>query len=271
MVSKIAALALAVLLSAGARAEEMLRIPGGPEGRTLVARLCPADRDTGNLAIIAHGSPPRPEARPGMVPVACESEAVRWFAARGWSVLAPMRRGYGATGGEWAETFGRCDGADYRGAGDASADDLVAAVAAAKARGARRIVVVGQSAGGWAAIALAARNPPEVAGFVNFAGGRGGHRFGRDNENCRPSRLVAAAGGFGAKARAPMLWIYTENDSFFAPDLAQSMYKAFAEAGGNAQMHALGPYGTDGHRLFLGPGGSAIWGPLTESFLARLP
>ncbi len=270
MVRRIAALGLVVLLTAGARAEEMLRIPG-PGGVTLVARLCPAERETGNVAIIAHGSPPRAAARPGMAPVACGSEAVRWFAARGWTVIAPMRRGYGETGGRWAEGFGHCWDANFRAAGEASADDLAAVVAAAKARGAQRIVVAGQSAGGWAAIALAARNPADVAGFLNFAGGRGGYKDGIPNANCSPDRLIEAARAFGATARTPMLWIYAANDSFFAPELAAALHRAFTDAGGTAAMHALGPYGTDGHRLFFGAGGPAVWGPLTETFLARLP
>lgn len=64
-----------------------------------------------------------------------------------------------------------------------------------------------------------------------------------------------------------MLWIYTENDSFFDPALAARMHAAFTAGGGQAQMERLGPWGRDGHNLFFGNNGSLTWGPLVERFL----
>jgi hypothetical protein len=66
-----------------------------------------------------------------------------------------------------------------------------------------------------------------------------------------------------------MLWIYAENDSFFAPSIARSMWQAFTTAGGKADLKQLGVFDDDGHRLFFGSGGSAIWGPLVEQYLAE--
>ena len=68
-----------------------------------------------------------------------------------------------------------------------------------------------------------------------------------------------------------MLWIYAENDSFFAPPIAAAMYAAFSQNGGKAAFHQLGPYGSDGHRLFFAPGGSQVWGPLVAGYLAGRP
>jgi hypothetical protein len=67
-----------------------------------------------------------------------------------------------------------------------------------------------------------------------------------------------------------MLWIYTANDSYFAPALAKQMYDAFTAAGGRAEFLQLPPFGADGHQLFFSNGGSAIWGPPMESYLARM-
>ncbi|HEY6620190.1 MAG TPA: hypothetical protein VIY68_11625 [Steroidobacteraceae bacterium] len=102
-----------------------------------------------------------------------------------------------------------------------------------------------------------------------MAGGRGGHRDNRPQNNCRPDLLADAAGHFGKTARTPMLWIYTINDSFFAPPIARAMYHSFTSAGGVADFEQPGPYGTDGHRLFFGPGGSKVWGPLVEHYLMQ--
>jgi hypothetical protein len=81
--------------------------------------------------------------------------------------------------------------------------------------------------------------------------------------------LADAAGHFGKTARTPMLWIYTENDSYFAPPIARAMYRSFTSAGGMANLEQLGPYGNDGHRLFFGPAGSEIWGPIVAKYLAQ--
>ena len=47
------------------------------------------------------------------------------------------------------------------------------------------------------------------------------------------------------------------------------MHRAFTAAGGRAALVQPGPYDGDGHRLFFGPGGSAVWGPPIERYLAE--
>jgi hypothetical protein len=66
-----------------------------------------------------------------------------------------------------------------------------------------------------------------------------------------------------------MLWVYAANDTYFAPPIATALYQAFTAAGGTADLVRPEPYDGDGHRLFFGPGGSAIWGPVVERYLAR--
>jgi len=68
-----------------------------------------------------------------------------------------------------------------------------------------------------------------------------------------------------------MLWVYTANDSYFAPPLAEAMHRAYVEAGGVAELAQLQAWGTDGHLLFTSRGGSAVWGPLIEAFLGLAP
>ena len=75
-----------------------------------------------------------------------------------------------------------------------------------------------------------------------------------------PSYLFIADGG--------VLWVYTENDSFFGPRLATALHDAFTRAGGKAEMVRLPAFTEDGHTLFFGRGGSSIWGPLVERYLA---
>ncbi|MGG5889141.1 alpha/beta hydrolase family protein [Falsiroseomonas sp. HC035] len=248
-----------------------IAVPG--TGQFISARLCrPALSGAVPLAVINHGSPARAAARPGMRPAACSAEAVQWFTARGFAVLLPLRRGYGAAGGRWAEGFGSCDGPDYARAGRESALDIEAALLhAMRLPGIRPdgVVVVGQSAGGWGALALAADRPVGVAAVINMAGGRGGWAGGVAGQVCAPDRLVAAAGDYGRSAILPTLWLYTANDSFFGPELAAGMHRAFTASGGRAELRALPAFATDGHALFFGAGGSAVWGPPVEAFLRQ--
>src|SRR5262249_35797070 len=95
----------------------------------LYARVCrPPGEAPARVAIIAHGSPPDAGVRPGMRPLSCDSEVARWFLDRGFIVVAAMRRGYGDTGGYWAEGSGRCPAVDYARAGRESARDIAATV-----------------------------------------------------------------------------------------------------------------------------------------------
>ena len=201
------------------------------------------------------------------------SSASSWFLAKGYAVALPLRRGYGAVGGAWNEGYGPCGKPDFYKAGLETAKDIEASLSKVleEADIAKQgVLVVGQSAGGWGTIAFSTRPHPAVAGLINFAGGRGGHQNSTPNENCSPDSLVKAAGEFGKSAKAPMLWIYTENDTYFAPGIARSMHKAFTGNGGKAQFHMLPPFEEDGHRLLSRRSGVAVWEPLVAPFMATL-
>src|SRR5690606_405420 len=127
--------------------------------------------------------------------------AAEFFVRRGYAVIVPQRPGHGDTGGPYLEgRDGPCETADYVRSGLAVADSIQAAIdymprqSFVKRSG---VVVIGQSAGGWGSLALASRNPRNVAAIINFAGGRGGRVHNRPNNNCAPEKLVAAAGMFG--------------------------------------------------------------------------
>ena len=130
-------------------------------------------------------------------------------------------------------------------------------------------VVVGHSAGGWGALALASHNPQLVKAVINFAGGLGGRADGKPNNNCVPDRLVAAAGRFGRTAQVPTLWLYSENDSYFAPALSKRMYDAFRNVGGRAEYHLVPPTGADGHLLIESSDAFVLWAPIVEKFLTE--
>jgi dienelactone hydrolase len=239
----------------------------------LAARICrPSGDEPARLVILNHGSPANPSDRPHMQLGRCEQEPAQWFLQRGYVVVFALRRGYGQTGGEWMEGYGECSNPNFERGGLSTARDIDAIVEYATALPFVKpdaVIVAGQSAGGWGTIAYDSRQHPKVAAFINFAGGRGGHRDNRPNDNCRPEALVQAAGHYGTTASTPMLWIYAANDSFFAPRLAAAMWHAFSASGGKGDFEQLPAFGKDGHGLFSQPGGSKIWGPLVERYLAQ--
>jgi dienelactone hydrolase len=195
----------------------------------------------------------------------------RWFVERGYAVVLPQRRGHGATGGPLAEGGDFCRDPQHARAGKSAAADIASVLAFMREQpfvDADDITVVGISTGGWASLALAARNPAGLRRVVNFAGGRGGHAFGQRGKVCDGARLVAAAGHFGSTARVPTLWLYSSNDSFFGPDLATEMAGAFQAAGGRASLQILPAYGSDGHGLADDKAGWQLWGSTLERFLA---
>ncbi len=249
-----------------------MRDAAGAEIR-LHTRICrPAGDTPARVVVINHGSPVNAADRLTRQPTACDNEAVRWFVDRGFIAVMGLRRGFGATGGAFAETAAPgCTAEGYaRGAREAARDvnalvDYATALPFAKKDG---VVVVGQSAGGWATIAYDGLAHSRVVAMVNMAGGRGGRVGNVANNTCRPDELTRAAGLLGATARLPMLWVYTGNDSYFAPPLVTAMHAAFTSMGGIADLVQLGPFGADGHRLFFEKGGSAIWGPLFTRYLA---
>ena len=218
--------------------------------------------------VLSHGAPGDPRARStytGKYPV---PSAV--FLEWGFVVLSPVRRGYGKSDGVFAEDYGSCDEPTYLEAGLETARDIEAAVAYLTRRpyvDRDRIVLVGQSAGGWGSLAAASRGDVPIRGVVNFAGGRGGKRGDMPNDNCAPDRLVEAAGALGRTTAAPSLWLYTENDQFFGPALSRRMHEAYVTRGGHATYYLLPAIGADGHHLIGLKSGVALWKDKVERFL----
>jgi len=241
----------------------------------LHARICrPAGDAPARVVAIAHGTfPNNGAATPGR----CDSEVARWFLDRGFVVIFALRRGYGATGGAWAEGIYHrpCDAPDYARAGLETALDIAATIdygTALPFARPRAAVVIGQSGGGWGALAYNSMAHPRVTALISVSGGRGQVMTKSGPSGiCRPDLLADAAGRLARTATTPMLWVYAENDSFFASPLVAAMYGAYTQNGGKGEFEHLGPFGQDGHRLFFAPGGSQIWGPLVARYIASRP
>jgi dienelactone hydrolase len=215
------------------------------------------------LAVIAHASTQN-VLRRAQMPQPEYRALAAFLVARGFAVLVPERPGHGATGGRYLEDQGGCDEADYVRAGRATADSIAAALAFLREQSFIRpdgAVVVGHSAGGWGALALAGDNPPGVSAVIAFAPGRGGHANDLPNQVCAPHTLTSAAAEFGKTARVPVTWLVAANDSYFSPELSRRLADAFRAGGDRVDFHVLAPSGGEGHWLAEGEAGVKIAGP----------
>jgi len=201
------------------------------------------------LAVIAHASTQNRLRRAQMQPPEYRA-LTAYLVARGFAVLVPERLGHGATGGRYVEDQGGCDEADYARSAGATADEISLALDYLRKQGFIRkdaAIVLGHSAGGWGALALANADPKAVSAIIAFAPGRGGHANDEPNRICAPHALLAAAAEFGKAARIPVTWLVAANDSYFAPAFSQKLVETFRGAGGKADFRTLPAVGSEGH------------------------
>ncbi|HZU91708.1 MAG TPA: alpha/beta fold hydrolase [Stellaceae bacterium] len=178
----------------------------------------------------------------------------RFFLARGYSVVVPMRKGRGRSGGPLGTGV------------DGAVADLDAVVDAMRAEpwvDPARIIVAGWSRGGLTSVVYAARHPDKVAGVINFSGAWGPY------EESLP--YLAAAGKI---AHVPELWLYDENDSYIPLPEARKAFNAFRANGGAGDFVTFGnisgmPPGAtgEGHTLFEHVG---MWQAAVAAYLRRI-
>jgi dienelactone hydrolase len=227
-------------------------VPSPDPGRPAHAVLFrPEGSGPFRLALIAHASTQN-ALRRAQMPQPEYRALAAWLVARGFAVLVPERPGHGATGGKYLEDQGGCDESDYSRAGRATADSIRAALNYLRGQSFIRpdgAVVIGHSAGGWGALALARRTPPGISALIAFAPGRGGHANDVPDQVCAPQTLVAAAAEFGQGARVPVTWLSAANDSYFPPDLSKQLADAFRKGGARVDFRVLPAFGSEGHWL----------------------
>lgn len=189
--------------------------------------------------------------------------AAKYFLARGYMVVVPMRQGFGASGGVydnkgcdiWANGLGQAEDIRH------TLDSILKDPRADKTR----IIIVGQSFGGWAALAFGTFHYPGVKGLISFAGGL--QQPGCPNWQ---EHMVAAVGNYAQKTAIPSLWFYGDNDAFFPRPVWSAMFDRYKQQGGKANLVAFGMFGDNSHLMFAYSQGLAIWQPPVDKFLQSL-
>lgn len=276
----LATLALAIFASAGrleaAIVEDVVEVPvevSDPLGRSVrqsikVTILRDDTRPRAPFLVLNHGRAADAAKRQAVTPATYAANA-RYFVNLGFAVFMPVRIGYGATGGPDIENSGACGNKAYQRVYAAGAKQSLSVIEHAKSQpfvDPERGLVVGQSFGGTIAMAHAAMDIPGVLAAVNFAGGGGGRPVTHPEQPCSLDRLTELFASYGATARIPTLWLYSENDQYWGPAIPRTWHKAFVDRGGSGQFVQLPPYRKDGHSSFVDA--AKAWRPSFEAFLA---
>jgi dienelactone hydrolase len=213
------------------------------------------------LAVMNHGStsalPPAEQPRYHL------TFSAYYFLSRGYAVALPMMRGYAGSGGHI-----HAHGCDFAATGLEAAKDIRAVIGYLKQQpyvDGSRIVVAGQSFGGWNTLAFGSLNEPGVKGLVSFAGGM------KASDCHDPDRaLIAAAGALGTRASVPSIWFFGDNDALFATPVWHAMFERYTAEGAPAELIAYGEFGSNSHNLLGSGAGLGLWVPKLDAFLARV-
>lgn len=245
--------------------KERVIFPANIEGKEyrLEAMLYrPENADKHPLIVFSHGrngkNPPR------------DYTMVNWYeslflqlASEGYVVVYFMRRGYGNSEGEDSElldTAVEC--------GLEAAKDYQAAVEYWSGKEfvlPGKVVLMGQSQGGWAVLGCASVPIEGVVGVVNISGGTNYRSMGTGKITSDvQDHWVEGCGELGATARVPSQWIYSRNDKAISGPTAERMFIAYTQAGAEAHMLMLPPFGNDGHGIVLNP--ELFMGSIMEFF-----
>lgn len=221
------------------------------------------------LALIAHASTQN-ALRRAQMPQPEYRALAGFLAARGFAVLVPERLGHGSTGGAYAEDQGGCDEADYARSARATAAQIALALQFLRGQSFVRkdaAVIIGHSAGGWGALALAREDPTTIAGIIAFAPGRGGHANDLPHQVCAPHTLIAAATAFGRAARVPVTWLVAANDTYFSPAFSRQLADAFRGGGDKVDFQVLPASGSEGHWMAENEAGVRLAAPALQRAL----
>jgi len=244
----------------------------------------PLKVDLHRIVLFSHGSTNGQTTDPREPTQVVPCSLKNYFISRGYTLVAPMRRGWGESEGTFKEECARntepeCTPQTNRRESDAA---LAGALADSEAvldqivwgtltKRAQKIILAGHSRGGFLSLALAAQRPRQIAAVINFSGGwlgfqaplaNGDERRAREEWHARRLRR------FGSAYRGPTLWLYAANDPLYGEAITRQFHADYIGGGGHADYRVLtDPRIENGHLIIQE---SPLWAFAADGVLARV-
>ncbi len=243
----------------------------------------PLRNDRHEVILFSHGSTGGIIRSPKEQGDAPPPAVMHYFVGRGYTVVAPMRRGRGESSGTYVEEcafyLGKCTLAQQTALTERSLHEAMLDTNAVidqvilgrlVPRDAK-ILLGGISRGGFLSLFMAGERPSLVKGVVNFAGGwlSVNDKYSvadyKSRLDAQTSRLSKAA----KQTAAPTIWIYADRDPFYNEAGRQALLRSWREGGGQADYtfvarHSLSP---NGHAVATN---AALWKNALDAFMARV-
>jgi dienelactone hydrolase len=184
------------------------------------------------------------------------TELAKYFLARGYLVVAPMREGFSQSTGT---CHFHCDHAHYALTYSRDIEGVIKYFVANGEADPANVLVAGQSNGGMVTLGYAA-NAPAAKAIINISGG-----VNTERGNCAwQAGMISAASELGAKTVIPSLWLYAKDDDIFPPSVSQPFFDAYKAGGAKTTMIM---FGEGGHGFALHGGSQRVWGATVSEFL----
>ncbi len=224
------------------------------------------------VVIMNHGRSAAKEER-GATPRQRYTSVARYWIRRGFAVFVPTRLGYGDAGLDPDPEYAgpQCSDRKFNVPLGAMLKHIGATLEFAKTlpwADTKRVIVMGQSYGGFASIGASAEKWPGVLAAIDFAGGAGGDPEHHPGQPCSPSQLTALLADVGKRASVPMIWLCAQNDQYWGAEWPRTWHTAYVKAGGRAELKTFPPVADDGHKLL--DKGLRLWRPVLDQFMAKL-
>ena len=242
----------------------------------------PVKNDRHKVVLFSHGSTGGLSRSPKEAMDAPPVPVINFFVSRGYTLVAPMRRGRNESSGTYVEECSvftnQCTVEDQIPRGEramkealadtnAVIDQLIIGKLASRDS---KIIAAGISRGGFLSLILAGERPALVEGVVNFVGGWLGvtdrltdvqNKARMDDQKARLERAAKRFSG-------PSVWFYAARDPFYKDGVAQGLHKYWTDAGGKGEFIYITDHNLQsGHFVATNP---SLWSKQVEALLTKI-
>jgi len=242
----------------------------------------PVKKDRHKVVLFSHGSCAGLSRSPKEAMDAPPVPVVSFFVSRGYTLVAPMRRGRNESSGTYVEECSvftnQCTVEDQIPRGERAMKEALADTNAVidqliigkLAPRDSKIIAGGISRGGFLSLILAGERPTLVEGVVNFVGGWLGvsDRLTDAQSKARMDDQKARLERAAKRFTGPSVWFYAARDPFYKDGVAQELHKYWTDAGGKGEFFYIADHNLQsGHVVATNP---TLWSKQVQALLSKI-